>query len=319
MHYLSLFSGIGGFELGIGNRANCVGFSEIDCHAEKIYRRHFPEHRNFGDITTIDPADLPHLDLIVGGFPCQPFSSAGKQLGFADARGTLFFDIARITRKRQPRLLLLENVKGLLSHDHGHTFAAILTTLDELGYDCQWQVLNSKDYGVPQNRERLFIVGCLRGTPRPEVFPLAGGNKKAGLRIKTIAHMRRYRCSYQTVDETGISPTLVTERQPCVIVPEATKEGYAKACVGQSINLAVPNSQTRRGRVSDIAHTLDTGMQQNTLTENAPVRRLTPTECERLQGFPDGWTKGASDTQRYKMLGNAVTVNVVRAIASRIA
>ena len=226
MKYFSLFSGIGGFELGIQqayvetnkkkekriweedkeglrvredkgsherheklgdsgdtelrqypNRSGfgqplCVGFSEIDKYASSIYQRHFPNHKNYGDITTINERELPDFDLLVGGFPCQSFSIAGKRGGFEDTRGTLFFDIARIVREKQPRLLLLENVKGLLSHDKGQTFLTILSTLDDIGYDVQWQVLNSKNHGVPQNRERVFIIGNRRGTDRPDVFPL---------------------------------------------------------------------------------------------------------------------------------------------------
>jgi DNA (cytosine-5)-methyltransferase 1 len=150
----------------------CVGYSEIDKYAVQIYERHFHGHRNYGDATKIRPEELPDFDFLVAGFPCQAFSIAGRRLGFEDTRGTMFFEIARIVKQKQPRLLLLENVKGLLSHDKGRTFAAILSALDELGYDVQWQVLNSKDFGVPQNRERVFIVGHRRGTKRPNVFPL---------------------------------------------------------------------------------------------------------------------------------------------------
>jgi len=171
MKYLSTFSGIGGFELGIGPNHECVGYSEIDKYASAIYQKHFPEHKNYGDITKIVAEELPDFDLLVGGFPCQAFSIAGKRGGFEDTRGTMFFELARILRAKQPRLFVFENVKGLLSHDGGKSFATIIQTLDELGYDCQWQVLNSKNHGVPQNRERVFIIGHLRGTPRPEVFP----------------------------------------------------------------------------------------------------------------------------------------------------
>lgn len=176
MKYLSLFSGIGGFELGIGDRGECVGFSEIDPYAIQIYKRHFPQHKNYGDITKIKPEELPDFDFLCGGFPCQAFSVAGKRRGFKDTRGTMFFEVARIIREKSPRYLLLENVKGLLSHDEGRTFGTILRTLDELGYDAEWQVLNSKDFGVPQRRERVLIVGYLRGEPRPEVFPITGSN-----------------------------------------------------------------------------------------------------------------------------------------------
>jgi len=301
MKYLSLFSGIGGFELGIqqayeniqklratntgqpkgsqtGNQDGrgeqlpklgmeglaCVGFSEIDKYAIDIYQKHFPNHKNYGDITKIKAEDLPEFDLIVGGFPCQSFSIAGKRRGFNDTRGTLFFDIARIIKAKQPSLLLLENVKGLLSHDKGDTFRVIVTTLDELGYDLQWQVLNSKNFGVPQNRERVFIVGHIRGTSRPQVFPFGK-------------------------DDSGID------------------EGE------QSISRKIRSVGQGRNKPDLNNEILENG-------ENRPlrIRRLTPIECERLQGFPDGWTEGISDTQRYKCLGNAVTTNVIQAIMEKL-
>lgn len=172
-----MFSGIGGFDLGIeraaeslGITVKCVGFSEIDQPAIRTYKEHY-DHDSYGDATGIDADTLPRFDLLVAGFPCQPFSIAGGRRGFEDTRGTLFFDIARIIKAREPRFFILENVKGLVSHDGGRTFRTIITALDELGYDLQWQVLNSKDYGVPQSRERVYIVGNLGGTPRPEIFP----------------------------------------------------------------------------------------------------------------------------------------------------
>lgn len=278
LRYLSLFSGIGGFECGIeqvmrsrGGTARCVGFAEINPAAISIYRQHFP-HTNLGDATEISAEALPTFDLLVAGFPCQAFSIAGQRSGFDDTRGTKFFEIARIARAKQPRLLLLENVAGLLSHEEGRTFGVILGVLDELGYDAQWQVLNSKDFGVPQNRERVFIVGHHRGTPRPEVFPFIGGDQEDGS-ARVLAHTLNAsdwrggnRNQRQTVIEHGDdAPTLI-------------REGDG---------------------------------------EGARVRRLTPTECERLQGFPDGWTAGVSDRHRYECLGNAVTVPVVRAIVER--
>ncbi len=394
MKYLSLFSGIGGFELGLINayveatdgKANrrskatpkaqkgkgnqrfegigpkngwssqhdhrngsrqesltCVGYSEIDRYAIEIYQKHFPEHKNYGDITKIKPNKLPDFDLLVGGFPCQAFSIAGKRKGFEDTRGTLFFDIARILRSKKPRLILLENVKGLLSHDNGNTFKTIISTLTKLGYDIQWQVLNSKNFGVPQNRERVFIIGHLRGKTRPKVFPFTENNSE-DIVLPTITTRVTAdsngtyvgkRSPHQIIggsqgnrvyDPKGISVTLASQAGGlgaktglyAVKIKEATKKGYAEARVGQSINLAVPNSKTRRGRVSDVAQTLDTGMQQHTLTPDMKIRRLTPTECERLQGFPDGWTEGISDSQRYKTLGNAVTVNAVQAITGKL-
>jgi DNA (cytosine-5)-methyltransferase 1 len=301
MEYMSLFSGIGGFELGFPANWRCVGFSEVDKYAMQIYLKRFRRHTQYGDITRIDTAGLPDFEMLCGGFPCQAFSLAGKRWGFEDTRGTLFFQICRIAKDKRPRLLLLENVKGLLSHDQGQTFHAVIGSLDRLGYDLQWQVLNSKDFGVPQNRERVFIVGHLRGTTRPQVFPLG---RKLAARAAPVEAKQERGCSKMSL--------------PFVRIHEATKKGYAEARPGQAINLGFLNSKNRRGRVSDVANTLDTGMQQYTLTREARMRRLTPVECERLQGFPDGWTRGISDTQRYRCLGNAVTVNVIKAIAERL-
>lgn len=162
MKYFSTFSGIGGFELGMPSYWECVGFSEIDPRAIEIYQKHFPKHKNYGDITKINAAELPDFDLLVGGFPCQAFSIAGKRGGFADTRGTLFFDIARIIAAKKPKSFCLENVKGLLSHDKGRTFETILKTIDELGYDAEWCVFNSTDFGSPQSRPRVYIRGFVR-------------------------------------------------------------------------------------------------------------------------------------------------------------
>lgn len=351
MKYFSLFSGIGGFELGIqqayeslcnahgsedggikenkkrnegqrflstegenistqerpvseritdivNERPLCVGYSEIDKYAIATYQSHFPNHKNYGDITKINEQELPDFDMLVGGFPCQAFSIAGKRKGFEDTRGTLFFDIARIIKAKQPRLVFLENVKGLLSHDNGETFRTIIATLDELGYDLQWQVLNSKNHGVPQNRERIFIIGHSRGTPRPEVFPFTEGIEQTGDDIKVIGTLetdgweKRFEQIRRVHGTDGIVPTIPTGTGGGVMtkiaIPEATKQGYAEATIGDSINLSVPNSKTRRGQVGKgISQTLDTGMQQYTLSNSMKIRRLTPTECERLQGFPE--------------------------------
>lgn len=324
MKYFSLFSGIGGFEYGIDTRGTCVGFSEIDKYATSVFKRHYPEGTNYGDITTIDPTELPDFDLLVGGFPCQSFSIAGKRGGFLDTRGTLFFDIARILGDKRPRHLVLENVKGLLSHDNGKTFQTILAVLADLGYHIQWQVLNSKDFGVPQNRERVFIVGHLRGQPRPEVFPLGTTNGKTTQIYGRITGLKGHDYLRRIYSTNGASPTLPTgtggNHQPKVITSlqkhATTNENrYMTTPPDQKINRTVRAS----GRESATdKHNWDLHQ------IGGRVRRLTPIECERLQGFPDNWTKYGedgkqmSDTQRYKMCGNAVTTNVVAAIMTKL-
>ena len=180
MKYFSMFSGIGGFELGLQNSKydfESVGASEIDKYAASIYARHFPEHRNYGDATQINTEELEDFEFLVGGFPCQAFSIAGKRKGFDDTRGTLFFEIARVLRDKKPTYFLLENVKGLLSHEGGGTLQTIFKILDELGYDVSWAIYNSKDYGVPQNRERIFIKGYLRSKCGRKVLSIPRVNR----------------------------------------------------------------------------------------------------------------------------------------------
>jgi DNA (cytosine-5)-methyltransferase 1 len=198
MKYFSMFSGIGGFELGIQRaeakstnstdsqsgasqllrRSLCVGFSEVDKYAIQIYQKHFPNHKGFGDATKINTADLPDFDFLCGGFPCQAFSVAGKRGGFQDTRGTLFFEIARILADKKPKHFLLENVKGLLSHDAGRTFQTIIRTLTDLGYGVEWQVLNSKDFGVPKTGKGCSLSDILEDSVGERYFLSSGQTAK---------------------------------------------------------------------------------------------------------------------------------------------
>jgi DNA (cytosine-5)-methyltransferase 1 len=362
MKYLSTFSGIGGFELGIqqayetkisvrdgqtedrepetheqsmesatesilsnGNKPDtelrrdtreisCIGFSEIDKYAASIYQRHFPNHKNYGDITKINEKELPDFDILCGGFPCQSFSIAGKRRGFDDTRGTLFFEIARIIKQKQPRLLLLENVKGLLSHDKGQTFTTIISTLDELGYDIQWQVLNSKNHGVPQNRERVFIIGHLRGTSRPEVFPFGDSDEE-----DTRNAGEDLSCCLDANYHKGTNTLAKGRRQMVAMTEKRTDAAKEIRKETKDRDFSPRRGKYLAPRKDDTGNCVTSGQsKEQLLTDGAVVRRLTPTECERLQGFPDGWTEGVSDTQRYKTLGNAVTVNVIKDICERL-
>lgn len=212
LRFLDLFAGIGGFRLALEQAGHkCVGFCEIDKFARQTYKANFNTEGEveWHDITTVTDEDVRQLgsvDIITGGFPCQAFSVAGKRGGFEDTRGTLFFEIARIARVLKPRYLLLENVKGLLNHSRGTTFATILNTLGELGYWVEWQILNSKDFGVPQNRERVFIVGHFGGEPRRKVFPITRSSRQA-LRELT----RGLADAYRVYDPAGIARTLKAE------------------------------------------------------------------------------------------------------------
>lgn len=306
LRVFSTFTGIGGFEIGIdqaaaraGQRIEYVGYSEIDKNAISVYERHFKGVQNYGDITKIDAESLPDFDCLVGGFPCQAFSILGHRRGFDDTRGTLFFDLARILRAKRPKLFVFENVKGLVIHDNGRTLRTIINTINELGYDCQWQVLNSTNHSVPHNRDRIIIIGHLRTERRRKIFPLSRATEKDNRKYYSVK-------SYPD--------------KPLVRIPEATLAGFAMASPGKAINLSMPNSRSRRGRVNDVSPTLDTGMWIYTLEPDGRIRRLTPTEGERLQAFPDGWTKTGvlgeefTDRQRYKMIGNAVTTNVIRSV-----
>jgi DNA (cytosine-5)-methyltransferase 1 len=319
----------------------CVYANEWDKYAAQIYERNYGEKPDTKDIREVRAEDIPDHDLLTAGFPCQSFSIAGKRGGFEDTRGTLFFEIARIAKQKQPRLLLLENVKGLLSHDQGKTFGTILNTLDELGYDLQWQVLNSKDFGVPQNRERVFIVGHLRGTSRPEVFPLGGTNPKTleyitggGLDkwLEDGKNLSRNHSQGQRVySPEGVSTTMSAEGggwgaktglyamrwQRTEKGKKARRENQRKGKDYTPFNDGYRECVPVRGK--PIGALTSQAIAKDSLIGNeTKIRRLTPVECARLQGFPDNWHEGVSDTQAYKAYGNAVTTNVITAIGEKL-
>ena len=566
--YLDLFAGIGGFPLGIGDKAECIGFSEIDKYAIQIYNKNFPKHKAYGDITKLPWEELPDFDLLVGGFPCQSFSIAGKRKGFEDTRGTLFFDIAKGLKIKQPNFVLLENVKGLVSHDNGRTLEVILETLQELGYYVNIEIYNSKDFSVPQNRERIFflcrhiktlikdgqnqklnlytpiikeflfqillnnleevqklqevrskdwiigyllskeinqnlkskdgnikggitipmvgrlfqskdeevwqnidiwlsknlgedlkalnksiiltaikqiiesktytyskmlqsilllivqlrkssngywkktlldltllrehtkkyarindkkekiiitetgnayitsnlqdfethfIIGHFRGTPRPKVFPIgesnkehinktdkqgitntltgrsAGGQNRRGNYI--LKELTRNKSDAQRIyDSNGIAKTLKglgggqgaktglycvggMQKNAAKMKNQSPALTEAMGKGGGHTPIVVPvltpdrlnkRQNGRRFKTDGEPSFTLTAQDKHGIYDGSKIRRLTPVECERLQGFPDGWTEGVSDTQRYKTLGNAVTVNVIKAIMERL-
>jgi DNA (cytosine-5)-methyltransferase 1 len=486
MKYLDLFSGYGGFSLGIqqayadyrGDHCLtitdvtefdplCIGFSEIDKYAIQVYNKHFKyeecenckrnklaeqgagtkegrtsldsesggignkkqnlncqcKHKNYGDIKSINPAELPDFDLLCGGFPCQAFSIAGKRAGFEDTRGTLIYDVIRIVKEKHPKLVLLENVKGLLSHDNGRTFKTIIASLAELGYSVEWQVLNAKNFGVPQNRERVFIVGHLGGFGGRQVFPITGENETYIEKSPTIIGSSQ---KHARISRNGICPTLGSAmgmgggQTPMLKIDTNNKPEYngnvnnkkthydssetrrpeeKMSSMRKAINTQEVQQQTRgleslsekeilqlgvqqgdnaesveeeratkgrelqgdktfsenrdmremqtekengnssqereqigqqigefNGNLQGLPHNETPnggeeeklGQQETEQTRSFRIRRLTCVEAERLMGLPDGWTEGVSDTQRYKLCGNGVVVNVVEEIIKKL-
>ena len=360
----------------------CVYSNEWDKYAAQIYNSHFKHpstlnqdggdepdsSRSNGegwgsradgvdtrDIRTVPTSEIPDFDLLVGGFPCQAFSIAGKRKGFDDTRGTLFFEIARILRDKRPRYFILENVKGLLSHDEGKTFQTILGVLTDLGYEYQWQVLNSKNFGVPQNRERVFIVGNFRGERRPKVFPVSGANEEDIRNVgedlsysldanyhkgtNTLDKGRRQLIQkiggsqgMRVYDPKGLSTTIAglaggwgAKTGLYAMQWRRTEKGKEERRKNQANGRDyTPFSDGAREVVPNpgkkiIGTITSQAVAKDSLVGNeTQIRRLTPVECERLQGFPDGWTEGVSDTQRYKCLGNAVTTNVITWIGEKL-
>jgi len=361
LKFLDVFSGIGGFKIALENVGfEGIGFCDNDKYAVQLYLAYHSKDNEvyYDDVRTIDTNQLPDFDILCAGFPCQSFSIAGKRRGFDDTRGTLFFEVARILSDKKPKYFILENVKGLLNHDSGRTFRTIIKVLTDLGYSVQWQVLNSKFFGVPQNRERVYIVGCLGTECIGKIFPLTGiaeeniGEiRKHPLSIKTSQGDRVYETDglstcltsnggglggktglyfinkprFDKYKASNIVETLkVGGDTPLMRIKNGTKKGYDEATIGDGINLAFPNSKTRRGRVGKkVSQTLDTHCNMGTIDDDFRIRRLTPTECFRLQGFPDEMVQqarelGISDSQLYKMAGNTVTVNVAQAVAQKI-
>lgn len=312
-----MFSGIGGFALGFqqaGINIEKHYFSEVDKYAISIYRRYFPDAIPLGDITRIKNINK-RINLISGGFPCQSFSIAGKRRGFSDTRGTLFFDIARLAKELRPEYMVLENVKGIYSHDDGHTLDVILSTLDGLNYDTQLLLVNSKDFGVPQNRERAFFICNFRGESRPEISSIR--ERQTAIAFSSNAIDSNY---WKGIDNHG--------QRTCIEITKNQSQGYrVYDPAGTSTTLAGEaggvGAKTGLYQISKTIRSSSRGScdkkhNWDHILDDSIIRRLTPVECERLQGFPDNWTEGISDTQRYKTLGNAVTVNVIKAIGESL-
>ena len=375
MNFLDLFAGIGGFRLGMESAGHeCIGFCEIDKFARASYKA---IHDTKGeielhDITRVTDESIRRIgsvDVICGGFPCQAFSIAGNRRGFEDTRGTLFFEIARFASILRPKYLFLENVKGLLSHENGITFETIISALDELGYDVEWQVLNSKDFGVPQNRERVFIIGHFRGESTRRVFPLSksgqqatsineqysntittryGNSQGAGAyivesksqKVRSIGniHPSGNGMNGEVYDSTGLAPTLTTNKGEGVkiiqrahgynrggehdIAPTLTSNSYQENNLVKVVDFYNKITKDEIGTLTSSGGGSTVRAGSFGITDGYRIRKLTPRECWRLQGFPDWAFDKAqevnSNSQLYKQAGNSVTVNVIAVIAKEL-
>lgn len=286
--FFDIFSGIGGFRIALERAGfKAAGYCDNNKYAVELYKNYYDtkEEFYFNDITTIKTEELPDFDILCAGFPCQPFSISGKRQGFEDTRGTMFFEVARILKDKKPKYFILENVRGLLNHDEGRTFEVIISSLHNLGYSVQWQLLNSKFFGVPQNRERVYIVGHLGKDCPPEIFPINGIAQETVKGINNYKFLKRGSQTNVTYSPDGIIGCLTT------------------GCSGFIGD--IPADEVKNPK-------------------DVTFRRPTPLECFRIQGFPDDMVKkaekiGISNTQLYKMAGNAVTVNVAEAVARKIA
>jgi len=387
---LDLFSGIGGFHLGLERAGFKVKSynSEIDKYANQVYKHNFKNSTYVGSVTDVRGSELPRINAITFGSPCQDFSIAGNRKGMGGERSSLILEAIRLIKECRPDFFIWENVKGTFSSNNRQDFAAILQAFANIGgYRLEWQLLNTKWF-LPQNRERVYLVGHLGGKSRGQVFPIG----KISQSFNKLQGQQAITCSITARQQDATANgSYINERKQFSQVKTNNSKGFEKITEGDSLNYERPNSKTRGGRVGKgIANTLDSYCKQaviaaqrgrengqtleiqkednsNTITsvqkdnyvigdyridegyrqreygespcltssknsENAlssmppiinKIRRLTPIECERLQGFPDNWTQQGvngpiSDTQRYKMCGNAVTVDVVEAVAKQI-
>jgi DNA (cytosine-5)-methyltransferase 1 len=367
---LDLFSGIGGFHLGFERAGYKVTsfFSEVDKHAIAVYKHQFKDSTYVGSVTDVRGADLPSIDLITFGSPCQDFSLAGKRAGMEGQRSSLILEAIRLIHECRPRVFVWENVKGTFSSNNGADFWAIIQAFANIGgYRLEWQLLNTS-WVLPQNRERIYLVGYSTAPERDwrGVFPVAASGgatdelprhnprantittrytadsngsfigehqqpaqevKQVGNKLDSNGGTQPYQQD-RVYDADGIVPALNQGKSDLILrIKTANQKGYQEAEAGDAVRLYQPESNTQRGRVGKgIAHTLETTGQQG-VVDSYRIRRLTPIECERLQGFPDdhtafgnydGEVKPMSNTQRYKQCGNAVTVDIVSLVAEQL-
>lgn len=312
LKYIDLFAGIGGFRTAFDSfGAKCVYSSEWDKHAQQVYKANYGDLPD-GDITKVDEKTIPQHDILCGGFPCQAFSISGKQKGFEDTRGTLFFDVARIAKYHQPKIMLLENVANFEKHDSGKTLKVVLKTLDDIGYNVKYKVLNASDYSVPQNRERIFIV-CFRKDidisrfefPRPE---------ESDVCVKNIA-----------LPDSDTEKYIIHRDDIRLDLTKAVPDMFGKY-PSKPIRVGTVNKGGQGERIYyEAGHAITlsaygggVGAKTGLYLINDKIRKLAPRECARLQGFPDTFIMDENQNQAYKQFGNGVVVDVLQKIIKQI-
>ena len=343
MKYFSAFSGVGGFDLGVPEDWECVGFSEIDKNANKVLRYRFPEVKNYGDIEKIKYEELPDFDCLIGGSPCQDISVAGKRTGLSGIRSRLFFSYVAVLKVKQPEYFLFENVRGMLNSNLGWDFSEVLNQFSQAGYDLWWQVLDATDFGIPQHRERIFIFGTLRGTgsnPRKVFFEKRNYRANIGISRQQGNIITR---RYKGAQATG---TYIVESEHYAQIENVHFERRQQNRIYGTGGVAPPLHRKTGGEqitkiaipVSDVAHPTGRQNGRRAKTQDEPsftlqrmqrqgtfdgrtIRYLTPLECERLMGWPDdfsrygvdekGNTVELSDNVRYNLIGNGVVPQIV--------
>ena len=314
IRYVDLFAGVGGFRQAMNAfEAECVFSSEWDQEAAKTYFENYGIKPR-GDITKIREQEVPEHDLLCGGFPCQAFSISGKRKGFEDTRGTLFFDVARIVKHRRPKVALLENVRNFEKHDGGKTLKTVVSTLETLDYDVHFKVLNAGGFGLPQKRERIFIVGFRRDLKRESfAFP-----KPTGKRTGLFEILEENPKDAKTIDRRD---TVFTKK----FQPQLNLFGEIEL-PNKPIQIGYVNKGGQGERVySPYGHAITlsaygggAGSKTGLYYVNGKIRKLSPRECARAQGFPDTFKINASPAQSLKQFGNSVAVNVLKAIVKEI-
>ncbi|MDD4376168.1 MAG: DNA (cytosine-5-)-methyltransferase [Clostridia bacterium] len=303
---VSLFSGIGGFDLGFSNAGfDIVWANDFDKYACETFRANINDNIVCGDINEhLD--EIPKHDILIGGFPCQPFSTLGKLKGFDDERGTLFFTIKEIITKHHPKVVVLENVKNIVNHDNGNTFRKIKEELEELGYVVYFKVHNTADFGIPQRRNRVYIVALRKGCFNDASFEYPKPKK-----LKTTVQ--------DLLDENVEEKYFISKNMIGTILGNGTKGYIVKPTIDMPLCKTLTATMHKMHRASQDNYFTDNTNYERYCKENKTnIRKLTPNECRKLQGFPSDWKQVVSDTQAYKQFGNAVTVDVAYEVAKNL-